>query len=63
MMKKKKSTLNRLRGSVVDYKGPFEPVEEDSWEALNPPNRNVYEKIKTAKHNKRPHRGRNNHSD
>lgn len=36
-MNKKQSPLNRLRGSVIDLKGPFEPIEEDSWEALKPP--------------------------
>ena len=62
MMNKKKSPLNRLRGSVVNFKGPFEPVEEDSWEALKPPSRNINKNLKTPKHNKRPQRGRNNKS-
>lgn len=33
-MKKDDSALARLRGSVISYKDPFEPVGLDDWEAL-----------------------------
>jgi len=29
-----RSPLERLRGSVLEYKNPTEPVAEDDWEAL-----------------------------
>jgi antitoxin (DNA-binding transcriptional repressor) of toxin-antitoxin stability system len=29
-----RSPLERLRGSVIEYKSPTEPVGEDDWEAL-----------------------------
>ncbi len=31
----KRSPLDRLRGTVVEYVEPTEPVGEDDWEALN----------------------------
>ena len=30
----KRSPLERLRGTVVEYKAPTEPVAEEDWEAL-----------------------------
>ncbi|SDM77152.1 hypothetical protein SAMN05192555_11928 [Franzmannia pantelleriensis] len=30
------SPLDCLRGTVIVFNTPFEPVEENSWEALNP---------------------------
>ncbi|OOG20525.1 prevent-host-death protein [Thioalkalivibrio denitrificans] len=29
-----RTPLERLRGSVVEYRDPFEPVGESNWEAL-----------------------------
>ena len=31
----KRTPLDRLRGTVVEYVEPTEPVGEDDWEALN----------------------------
>lgn len=31
--------LRRLKGSVHEYKAPFDPVGVDDWEALNPEDR------------------------
>jgi len=31
----KRSPLDRLRGTVVEYVEPTEPVGEDDWESLN----------------------------
>ncbi|GGX52176.1 antitoxin [Saccharospirillum salsuginis] len=31
----KRSPLDRLRGTVVEYVEPTKPVGEDDWEALN----------------------------
>ena len=30
-----RSPLEKLRGSVVEYKTPTEPVAEDDWEAMS----------------------------
>ncbi len=30
----KRSPLERLRGSILEFKNPTEPVAEDDWEAL-----------------------------
>ncbi|GAA3945923.1 hypothetical protein GCM10022278_01350 [Allohahella marinimesophila] len=30
-----RSPLEKLRGSVVEYKAPTEPVAEDDWEAMS----------------------------
>lgn len=30
-----RSPLEKLRGSVVEYKAPTEPVAEDDWEAIS----------------------------
>lgn len=35
-MSEKCSSLDHLHGSVIEFSAPFEPVEENSWEALNP---------------------------
>lgn len=60
MINKKKSPLNRLRGSVVDFKGPFEPIEEDSWEALKTPSSSDKVVLNGPKDKKRPREGRAN---
>lgn len=60
MINRKNSPLNRLRGSVVDYKGPFEPIEEDSWEALKPPSSSDKVILNDPKDKKRPRGGRAN---
>lgn len=60
IMNKKQSPLNRLRGTVVELKGPFEPIEEDSWEALKPPSSSIKDYLNIPKYKKRPQGGREN---
>ena len=62
-MSKNKSPLKRLRGSVVDYKNPFEPIEEGAWESLETKSRSVNKNFATKKDKKRSQRERNNDTD